>query len=224
MIDRASPRRADQRPSARSRKSPARDARRRGARRAFKCGEARERRSFRLLQPKKQFDINAEAFLRAKEPRIAIASPSASTKMRRLSSVNIPAICGCPVRRDAPATTMRTMIKIDYAVQCQNSDFDDWDTIRTSITPHEARARRLMRWQRACARSFTFGSSNVRPRRRSYRSKRTDVAINGRPLARLSPFASVLIRKRSLHRQQLTLSSAEIESSISDRAAEGPNP
>ena len=53
-------------------------------------------------------------------------------------------------------TTMRTMIKIDYAVQCQNSDFDDWDTIRTSITPHEARARRLMRWQRGLRTQFHF--------------------------------------------------------------------
>ena len=45
-------------------------------------------------------------------------------------------------------STMRTTTKkIDYAVQRQTPTFEDWDTIRTSITPHEARARRLMRWQ-----------------------------------------------------------------------------
>lgn len=54
-------------------------------------------------------------------------------------------------------TTMRTTTKkIDYAVQRQNSNFDDWDTIRTSITPHEARARRLMRWQQGLRTRFQF--------------------------------------------------------------------
>jgi hypothetical protein len=52
---------------------------------------------------------------------------------------------------------MRMMTKkIDYAVQRQHSDFDDWNTIRTSITPHEARARRLMRWQQALRTQFQF--------------------------------------------------------------------
>ncbi len=55
-------------------------------------------------------------------------------------------------------TTMRTTTeKIEYAVQRQNSDFDDWNTIQTSIiTPNEARARRLMRWQQDLRTQFQF--------------------------------------------------------------------
>jgi len=54
-------------------------------------------------------------------------------------------------------TTMRTTTrKIDYAVQRQSPNFDDWDTIRSSITPHEARARRLMRWQQGLRTRFQF--------------------------------------------------------------------
>jgi hypothetical protein len=52
--------------------------------------------------------------------------------------------------------TMRKTTKINYAVQRQNPNFDDWDTIRTSITPHEARARRLMRWQKCLRTRFQF--------------------------------------------------------------------
>ena len=54
-------------------------------------------------------------------------------------------------------STMRTTTKqIGYAVQRQTSNFDDWDTIRTSITPNEARARRLMRWQQDLRTRFHF--------------------------------------------------------------------
>ena len=49
-----------------------------------------------------------------------------------------------------------TTTKIGYAVQRQNPNFDDWDTIRNSITPHEARARRLMRWQQGLRTRFQF--------------------------------------------------------------------
>jgi hypothetical protein len=51
-----------------------------------------------------------------------------------------------------PTTTK----KINYAIQRQSSSFDDWDTIRNSITPHEARARRLMLWQQALRTRFQF--------------------------------------------------------------------
>jgi hypothetical protein len=52
---------------------------------------------------------------------------------------------------------MRTTTKkINYAVQRQTPSFDDWDTIRTSITSHEARARRLMRWQQDLRTRFRF--------------------------------------------------------------------
>jgi hypothetical protein len=49
-----------------------------------------------------------------------------------------------------------TTKKINYAIQRQSSSFDDWDTIRNSITPHEARARRLMRWQQGLRTRFQF--------------------------------------------------------------------
>ena len=52
--------------------------------------------------------------------------------------------------------TMRTTTKINYAVQRQEPNLDDWDTIRNSITPHEARARRLMRWQKGLRTRFQF--------------------------------------------------------------------
>ena len=51
---------------------------------------------------------------------------------------------------------MRTTTKINYAVQRQKPNLDDWDTIRSSITPHEARARRLMRWQQSLRTRFEF--------------------------------------------------------------------
>ena len=51
-----------------------------------------------------------------------------------------------------PTTTK----KIDYAIQRLSPSFDEWDTIRTSITPHEERARRLMRWQQALRTRFQF--------------------------------------------------------------------
>jgi hypothetical protein len=49
-----------------------------------------------------------------------------------------------------------TIRKIDYAVQRQSPSFDEWDTIRNSITPVEARARRLMRWQQGLRTQFQF--------------------------------------------------------------------
>lgn len=45
---------------------------------------------------------------------------------------------------------------INYAVQRQKPNLPDWDTIRSSITPHEARARRLMRWQQSLRTRFEF--------------------------------------------------------------------
>ncbi len=49
-----------------------------------------------------------------------------------------------------------TTKKTNYAIQRQNPNFDAWDTIRDSITPHEARARRLMRWQQGLRTRFQF--------------------------------------------------------------------
>jgi hypothetical protein len=51
---------------------------------------------------------------------------------------------------------MRKTTQINFAVQRQNTSIDDWDTIRNSITPHEARARRLMRWQQSLRTRFQF--------------------------------------------------------------------
>jgi hypothetical protein len=57
----------------------------------------------------------------------------------------------------AHQTTMLTTTKnTSYAIQRQNPSFDEWDTIRNSITPHEARARRLMRWQQGLRTRFQF--------------------------------------------------------------------
>jgi hypothetical protein len=75
--------------------------------------------------------------------------------MRRLSSVNIP--FKYVVNSAKCIKTMRTTTKKkDYAVQRQTPNFGDWDTIRNSITPHEARARRLMRWQQDLRTQFHF--------------------------------------------------------------------
>ena len=52
--------------------------------------------------------------------------------------------------------TMRQTTKINYAIQRQSPNIDGWDTIRASITPHEARARRLMRWQQSLRTRFQF--------------------------------------------------------------------
>jgi hypothetical protein len=43
----------------------------------------------------------------------------------------------------------KTTQQINYAVQRHNANFDNWDTIRETITPLEARARRLIRWKRS---------------------------------------------------------------------------
>jgi hypothetical protein len=60
------------------------------------------------------------------------------------------------LQADASIDMRTTTKQIGYAVQRQTSNFDDWDTIRTSITPHEARARRLMRWQQDLRTRFHF--------------------------------------------------------------------
>jgi hypothetical protein len=49
-----------------------------------------------------------------------------------------------------------TTNKINYEVQRQNPELDEWDTIRSSITPLEARARRLMRRQQSRRTRFQF--------------------------------------------------------------------
>jgi hypothetical protein len=53
-------------------------------------------------------------------------------------------------------TMLTTTKKINYAIQRQNPNIEEWDTIPTSITPHEARARRLMRWQQGLRTRFQF--------------------------------------------------------------------
>lgn len=49
-----------------------------------------------------------------------------------------------------------TTKKTDYAVQRQNPNFDHWYTLRNTITPHEGRARRLMRWWQSLCTRFQF--------------------------------------------------------------------
>jgi hypothetical protein len=66
-----------------------------------------------------------------------------------LSSVNIVANCAVNSVRSILIDMTKTIQQLNYAVQRLNADFDDWDTIRETITPLEARARRLMRWKRS---------------------------------------------------------------------------
>jgi hypothetical protein len=73
-----------------------------------------------------------------------------------------------------------TTNKINYAVQRQNPELDEWDTIRSSITPLQARARRLCGARKVCARVFSFGLLNWKLRRQLYPSDRTSVFSLGR--------------------------------------------
>jgi hypothetical protein len=57
---------------------------------------------------------------------------------------------------DSTENAFMTTNKVNYAIQRQNPNLDDWDTIRNSITPHEARARRLMRRQQSLRTAFQF--------------------------------------------------------------------
>jgi hypothetical protein len=50
----------------------------------------------------------------------------------------------------------KTTQQINYAVQRHNANFDNWDTIRETITPLEARARRLIRWKRSLGTRCKF--------------------------------------------------------------------
>jgi hypothetical protein len=50
----------------------------------------------------------------------------------------------------------KTIQQLNYAVQRLNADFDDWDTIRETITPRDARARRLMRLKRSLGTRCKF--------------------------------------------------------------------
>jgi hypothetical protein len=51
--------------------------------------------------------------------------------------------------------TKRTQ-QVNYAVQRQNAQFGDWDTIRETVTSIEARARRLMLWKRSLGTRCEF--------------------------------------------------------------------
>jgi hypothetical protein len=68
--------------------------------------------------------------------------------MWRLSYVNIRVNCAVNSATSLIDMT-KTIQQLNYAVQRLNADFDDWDTIRETITPLEARARRLIRWKRS---------------------------------------------------------------------------
>jgi hypothetical protein len=74
--------------------------------------------------------------------------------MRRLFRINIGV--NCAVNSGPMHRTMRQTTKINYAVQRMSPHIYDWDTIQTSITPHESRARRLRRWQQSLRTRFQF--------------------------------------------------------------------
>jgi hypothetical protein len=75
--------------------------------------------------------------------------------MRKVSCVNIGLNAWQFISIPLPAMGMTTKA-INYAVQRQAPNLDDWATILTSITPHEARARRLMRRQKSLRTVFQF--------------------------------------------------------------------
>jgi hypothetical protein len=66
-----------------------------------------------------------------------------------LSSVNIGANCALNPVSSMLIDMTKTIQQLNYAVQRLNAEVDDWDTIRETITPLEARARRLIRWKRS---------------------------------------------------------------------------
>jgi hypothetical protein len=69
--------------------------------------------------------------------------------MLRLSSVNIRVSWAVNPVSSIPKDMTKTTQQLNYAVQRHNANFDDWDTIRETITPLEARARRVMLWKRS---------------------------------------------------------------------------
>jgi hypothetical protein len=78
-----------------------------------------------------------------------------------------------------PTTTKN----INYAIQRQNPNFDEWDTIRNSITPHEARARRLMRWQKGLRTRFQFRLVKLETETRIIPVEEDEFTQSRRPLA-----------------------------------------
>ena len=65
--------------------------------------------------------------------------------MWRLSFVNIRVSCPVSSVNRILADMTKTTQQVKFAVQRHNAEVDDWDT----ITPLEARARRLVRWKRS---------------------------------------------------------------------------
>ena len=66
-----------------------------------------------------------------------------------LSCVNIRVNCAVNSATSILRDMSKTTQQLNYAVQRHNANFDDWDTIRETITPLEARARRLILWKRS---------------------------------------------------------------------------
>jgi hypothetical protein len=69
--------------------------------------------------------------------------------MLRLSSVNIRVNWAVNPVSSIPKDMTKITQQLNYAVQRHNANFGDWDTIRETITPLEARARRVMLWKRS---------------------------------------------------------------------------
>ena len=73
--------------------------------------------------------------------RLRTDAAATSTQMWRLSFVNIPVNCIVSSVHRIVADMTKTTQQVKFAVQRQNAEVDDWDTIRDTITPLEARAR-----------------------------------------------------------------------------------
>ena len=72
--------------------------------------------------------------------------------MWRLSFVNIHVSWTVSSVNRILADMTKTTQQVKFAVQRHNAEVDDWDT----ITPLEARARRLVRWKRSLSTRCKF--------------------------------------------------------------------
>ena len=84
------------------------------------------------------------------------AAAATSTQMWRLPFVNIDVSCTVSSVNSIVADMTKTTQQVKFAVQRHNAEVDDWDTIRDTITPLEARARRLVRRKRSLSTRCKF--------------------------------------------------------------------
>ena len=77
-----------------------------------------------------------------------------------LSSVNIVARCAVNPVNSILVDMTKTIQQLNYAVQRLNADFDEWDTIRETITPSKRAPVGSYGGSGACAPAVSSGLSN----------------------------------------------------------------